>query len=88
MPGTANEQILTKPPFLCVEILSPEDRWQRVEERINDFLAMGVVFVWVIDPQTRQAYISTAAEGLREVKDGVLRTENPGFQVPLAELFA
>ncbi|MBV8842666.1 MAG: Uma2 family endonuclease [Bryobacterales bacterium] len=49
--GTTNEQILTKPPFLCIEILSPEDRWSRVEERINDFIGMGVPFVWVLDPQ-------------------------------------
>jgi Uma2 family endonuclease len=86
--GDTPEQILTKPPFLCIEILSSEDRWVRVEARINDFLAMGVPFVWVIDPQTRQAYISTPADGLREVKDGILRTENPSFSVPLNELFS
>ena len=85
--GDTDERILTKPPFLCIEILSPDDRWQRVEQRINDFLAMGVPFVWVIDPDSRQAYISTRAEGLREVKDGVLRTEDPALQVPLSELF-
>src|SRR6266446_6344575 len=28
--GTPTEQIFTKPPFLCVEILSPEDRMIRV----------------------------------------------------------
>jgi Uma2 family endonuclease len=86
--GDTEEQILTQPPFLCVEILSPEDRWVRVKERINDFLAMGVPYVWVIDSQTRQAYIATPAEGLREVKDGVLKTTNPAFQVSLTELLS
>ena len=33
----------------------------RVEVRINDFLAMGVNTVWVLDPETRQAYTATAA---------------------------
>lgn len=33
------------------------------------------------------AYIHTA-EGSREAKDGVLRTENPEIAVPLAEIFA
>ena len=86
--GHEYEQILTKPPFLCVEILSPEDRWIRVEERIHDFLAMGVPYVWVIDPQMRRVYIATPAEGLREVKDAILRTENPAFHVPLSEFLA
>ena len=86
--GDTNEQILTKPPFLCIEILSPEDRWSRVEERIDDFIAMGVPFVWVLDPQTKHAFIITHAEGLREVKDGVLRTHNPTFEVPLSEFFS
>ena len=86
--GDTDEQILTKPPFLCIEILSPDDRWVRVEQRINDFLAMGVPYVWVIDPQTRQAYIATPAEGLRQVKDGILRTANPAFEIPLTEFLS
>jgi Uma2 family endonuclease len=82
------EQILTKPPFICIEILSPEDRMNPVEIRIADYLEMGVSYVWVLDPQTRQAYVATTAEGLREVKNGFLRTENPALEVPLAEVFA
>jgi Uma2 family endonuclease len=86
--GRPDEQILTKPPFLCIEILSPEDRWSRVEARINDFIAMGVSYIWVLDPQTKTAFIETPADGLREVKDGFLRTENPPFIVPLSEFFS
>jgi Uma2 family endonuclease len=85
--GDPGEQILTKPPFLCNEILSPEDRMSRIEERINDYLAMGVPYVWVLDQQTKQAYCATSTEGLREVKDGVLRTDHPVLEVPLGEIF-
>ena len=85
--GDPGEQIFTKPPFLCIEVLSPEDRMSRVEQRIDDYLAMGVPHVWLLDPSTRQAYAATATTGLREVKDGVLRTENPAFEMPLAEVF-
>lgn len=86
--GDTHERILTRPPFLCIEILSSEDRWGRVEARINDFLAMGVAYVWVIDPATRQTYVATAKDGLREVKDRVLRTENPAFALSLDEIYA
>jgi Uma2 family endonuclease len=85
--GKTDEQILTKPPFICIEVLSPEDRWSRVKARVQDFLDMGVPHVWVLDPQTRQAFTLTAANGLCEVKSGILRTESPTFEVPLADLF-
>lgn len=85
--GNPGEEILTKPPFLCIEILSPEDRMSRLEVRIQDFLQMGVPHVWVLDPLTRQAYIATATDGLREVKSGVLRAENPTIEMPLAGLW-
>jgi Uma2 family endonuclease len=48
--GGTKEKIFTTPPFLCVEILSPEDRMSRVWERIHDYFKMGVPNVWVIDP--------------------------------------
>ena len=82
-----DEQIFTSPPFLCVEILSPEDRMSRMQERIDDYLRFGVSYVWVIDPQTERAWIY-APETIREVRDGILRTENPQLTVPLADLFA
>lgn len=80
------EQILTKPPFLCVEVLSPEDRMSRMQQKIADYLKFGVSFVWVVDPQTRQAWIYTA-DIMREVTDGMLRTANPELLVPLSEVF-
>ena len=85
--GDTDEQVPTKPPFICIEILSPEDRLSRVMERANDFLTMGVPNVWVLDPETKQAYTVTSG-GLREVKSGVLATENPRLEVPLGEIFA
>jgi Uma2 family endonuclease len=83
----SEEPIRTKPPLLCVEVLSPEDRMSRIEVRIQDYLAMGVPCVWVLDPQTKQAYVATPAEGLREVTTGLLITANPAFEVSLSEIF-
>ena len=79
------EQIFTKPPFLCIEILSPEDRASNVRERIGDYLAFGVRYVWVLDPRTRTAYIHTA-EGSHQAK-GALTTTDPELSVSLAEVF-
>lgn len=81
------QRVPTIPPFIAIEILSPDDRMSRVERRIADFLNMGAKQVWLIDPETRQAYTATAEEGLREVKSGVLRTADPLIELPLSEAF-
>jgi Uma2 family endonuclease len=47
-----DEQIITHPPLVCIEILSPEDRFGRMGERIADYLSMGVGHVWIVEPTT------------------------------------
>ena len=84
--GKTDEQVLTNPPFLCVEVLSPEDRMSRVQDRIDDYFAMGVPNVWVVDPVRRSAYEAAPTGDLRRVIK-VLRTIEPVFEVPLSEIF-
>jgi Uma2 family endonuclease len=81
------ERIIRQPPLVAVEVLSPDDRAGDLEEKINDYLAFGIPYVWIINPETRRAYIHTAA-GSHEAKDGVLRAETAGIEVPLTEIFA
>lgn len=80
------EQVFRTPPFLAIEILSKDDRASDLQEKIDDYLAFGVPFVWVIDPRTRRGYIHTV-EGSREAKDSILRTTNPDIELPLQQLF-
>ena len=84
--GEPDEQVFTTPPFLCIEILSPEDRMRRVLIKVADYLELGVPFVWLIDPRKQKATIYTATDVL-SVDDGILRTQNPDIAVPLSELF-
>lgn len=77
--------IIVDPPFLCVEILSPSDRMNEMQERIDDYLNFGVRYVWLLHPRTRRAFVYTL-ESVQEVKDGMLRTDGPDIYVPLAEL--
>jgi len=84
--GEPNEEILRQPPFICIEILSPEDRWPRIQQRIDDYLAMGVPSVWVLDPAAKTAYSVTRSAGTNQVTD-VLKTLNPSVELPLSEIF-
>jgi Uma2 family endonuclease len=81
------DQIFRTPPFICIEVLSPEDRVMRIQARIDDYLNFGVPYVWMIDPAARRVWAYTT-DGSREIKDGVLRTENPSLRVDLAEIFS
>jgi Uma2 family endonuclease len=85
--NTERERILRKPPLICIEILSEEDRMSLMQQRIDDYLKFGVRYVWVIDPTTRKAYAHTT-EGMREAKDGILRAENPDIALLIAKIFA
>jgi|SRR5581483_4498063 len=78
--------IVTEPPYICIEILSSEDRMVKVQNRIDDYLAFGVRHIWVIDPRSRRAFVFDA-DGSREVKDGILRTDDPAIEIPLPEVF-
>ena len=76
-----DEQVITHPPLLCVEILSPEDRIGRIEDKIEEYFSMGVRAVWVIDPRRRIAYQCQGAS-LRDWK-AVETLTIPGTPVAL-----
>lgn len=81
-----DEPVPTAPPLVCVEILSPEDRMARMLRKVTDYLRFGVSYVWVLDPQAKQAFVYTS-QGMQEVMDGILRTANPAIEIPLSEIF-
>ena len=55
-----------------------------MNERIADYLQLGVPYVWIVDPATRTAWRCTPG-AMIEVTE--LRTANPATVVPLEELF-
>jgi Uma2 family endonuclease len=45
------EQIITQPPVAVFEVLSPEDTMTRMMRKLNDYSAMGIPQIWLIDPK-------------------------------------
>jgi Uma2 family endonuclease len=82
-----DEQVFTAPPYIVIELLSPEDTLARYQERFGDYLDMGVPYIWVIDPASRHAWEATR-QGPLEVTDGVLRTRDGLVILPVDELFS
>ncbi len=80
----ARGRVLLHPPFLCIEILSPEDRAGRLEDKIDDYLRFGVAHIWVIDLQGGSAWSYT--EGRRQTA-AVLTTQDPLIELTIADFF-
>jgi Uma2 family endonuclease len=77
--------ILTQPPLLVSEILSPDDSYSDLQERCQDYWQMGVGTVWIVDPKTRSGRMCCANEWV-----GAERLEVAGtpIHVHLDALFA
>jgi Uma2 family endonuclease len=78
------EQIVTTAPLICIEILSKDDSFSSIVDRLDDYVSMGVANIWVIDPHKRRAY-TYGADGTIEAVDGEIRAAN--ISVPLAIVF-
>jgi len=78
--------IPTIAPFLVIEILSPEDRMVRMLPKIQEYLSIGVEWVWVIDPEEKRA-LWYSQKNLAGAVCEVLRTENPAIEIPLSRAF-
>ncbi len=84
--GRPAGRVITAPPEVAVEVLSPEDRAADLQDRIDDYLRFGVRAVWVIDPERKRAWIHTL-EGAHEAIDRVLRNPAGDLEVPLSAVF-
>ena len=80
------EEVISTPPLLCVEILSPDDRWGHVNASISDYQNMGVQCIWVIDPYRSRAWVFELENPPTEATDGRIRSEALGIELNLADL--
>lgn len=84
--GRPAGRVLTDPPFLVVEILSPEDRVSRMEDRIDDYLRFRVEWIWLIDPRTCRGHVYSKTSRIA-VTHGIYRTTDPPVEMNFAQLF-
>jgi Uma2 family endonuclease len=80
------ERVTTTPPFICIEVLSPEDRLARAERVLADYQAMGVKSIWLVDPIRRVAYFYDA-DGLHMASRNTLRVADTEIELGMDDLF-
>jgi Uma2 family endonuclease len=81
------DAIVSFPPLICIEVLSTGDTVRSVQERANDYAAMGVEHIWILDPWMRVGYYASQ-RGFQQPEDGVLRISGTPIAISLAEVFA
>jgi Uma2 family endonuclease len=78
-------------PDLAVEVLSPNDTVEAIEEKVDDYLAAGCPMVLVINPRRRTLTVHRPGHNpvfLRESDSFAADDVVPGFTCPVAAIFA
>lgn len=93
--GLENDEIpeghIPVPPDLAVEVVSPNDLFYNVENKIDEYLRAGVKMVWLVNPELRTIRIvrgnivnaKQVGPGDELTGDDVL----PGFRCAVSKLF-
>lgn len=77
-------------PTLAVEILSPSDTQQDIDEKLAKYLKAGVPLVWLVDPNDQTVVVyrpQTAPELFNVHAELTAEPHLPGFRVPVAKIF-
>ena len=77
-------------PNLAVEMNSPTNTADEIEERIADYFGAGVQLVWVVHPIRRRIYVYESLKNVRILDEGDELDGGPaipGFRLPVADLF-
>jgi Uma2 family endonuclease len=78
------------PPVLAVEILSPSDAQEDIDEKVDLYLATGVKIVWVVNPRFRTINVyrlDAKPQLFNELQEITAEPHLPGFRVAVREIF-
>ena len=78
------------PPDLAIEVISPSDRYTRVAEKTDEWLAAGTLAVIEVNPRNRTVGIHRPHGDVVTLgEDDVLEVQDiiPGWRMPVSEIF-
>jgi Uma2 family endonuclease len=85
------KEFFPEAPTLVVEVVSPSDTAEEVDEKMRRWISAGVELGWVIFPRGRNVHVYRAGSDIRVLQQAdILEGEQvlPGFKCSVAELFA
>lgn len=80
---------MSVPPELCVEVLSPSDRWPDVLSKVGELLRAGVLEVWVVDPAHHRVHVYRSEDEPLVIDEGdqFASSALAGLEVETKDLF-
>lgn len=90
LPGPLPKAYLEVAPELVVEVVSPNDLWSQIRQKIAEYFAIEVERVWIVEPETRSVLVYSSPTTFTQLDAGdTLMGEGAlsGFSLPLGELF-
>lgn len=78
-------------PALAVQVTSPSDTANDVDDKARRWLAAGCEMVWVVDPRGRSVTVYRALDDVKILtEDAVLDSADvvPGFSCVISQFFA
>lgn len=77
-------------PNLAVEVVSPEDTWAEIQQKVDEYLDAGASLVWVLYPARRTVHVMRRDAPTAILRPGDVLTGEPllaGFSIPVDQLF-
>ena len=78
-------------PELVIEILSPTDIRKEIDQKIDEYFAIGVKWVWVVEPKNRTCMVYHSKNEIQKLSendsiigDGILA----GLEIKITQLFS
>ena len=90
LPHEAPTGFLEVPPELVVEIISPSNPRKEIDEKIKEYLNIGVKWVWLIDPKNRSCTVYNSESALHKLtENNSLIGEDilAGFEIRISKFF-
>lgn len=77
-------------PDLAVEVISPNDLYSEVQQKVQEYQRAGFPLIWVVDPGTRTVDVLESGRPMQRLSLGDALTGVsvlPEFRCELAEIF-
>ncbi|MGV3720398.1 MAG: Uma2 family endonuclease [Actinomycetota bacterium] len=77
-------------PDLAVEVISPNDLYSEVQQKVQEYQQAGFSLIWIVDPLTRTVDVLEAGAPVQRLAVGDVLTGGsilPEFRCELAEIF-